>query len=127
VSASRGQVGVALIHVESGARLAIHGDQRFPMASVYKLPVALELLTQVSLGQLSLDRQIAIGASDIPRLLHAVATPSERWRHAHRGRASRADDHRERQHGRRCVDEGRRRTCSGGNGGCGRSDSTPST
>ena len=65
VAASRGEVGVALIHVESGARLAIHGDQRFPMASVYKVPIALELLTQVSLGQLSLDREISIGPSDI--------------------------------------------------------------
>jgi beta-lactamase class A len=65
VAASRGEVGVGLIHVESGARLAIHGDQPFPMASVYKVPIALELLTQVSLGQLSLDRQIVIGASDV--------------------------------------------------------------
>jgi beta-lactamase class A len=64
-AASRGEVGVGLIHVESGARLAIRGDQRFPMASVYKLTIALELLTQVSLGQLALDRQIAIGPSDI--------------------------------------------------------------
>jgi beta-lactamase class A len=65
VAASRGEVGVALIHIESGARLAIHGDQRFPMASVYKVPIALELLTQVSLGQISFDRQVSIGPSDI--------------------------------------------------------------
>ena len=65
VRASRGEVGVALIHVESGARLAIHGDQRYPMASVYKLPIALELLAQVSQGALALDRQVSIGPSDI--------------------------------------------------------------
>ena len=65
VRAARGEVGVSLIHVESGARVAIHGDQRFPMASVYKLPIALELLAQVSQGALTLDRQVPILASDI--------------------------------------------------------------
>jgi beta-lactamase class A len=63
--AARAQVGVALIHLESGARLSIHGDERFAMASVYKLPIALELLTQVNEGTLALDRQVTIGPSDI--------------------------------------------------------------
>src|SRR5712672_528811 len=38
-----GEVGVALVHVETGARISINGDRRFPMASVYKLPIAVEL------------------------------------------------------------------------------------
>lgn len=62
---ARADVGVALIHVESGALLAVRGDQRYPMASVYKLPIAVELLTQVAQGTLALDRQVAIGPSDI--------------------------------------------------------------
>ena len=65
VHAARAEVGVSLIHVESGARFAIHGNQLFPMASVYKLPIALELLAQISEGRLSLDRPVAIGPSDI--------------------------------------------------------------
>src|SRR5204862_4773298 len=65
VGASRGEVGVALIHVESGAHLSIHGDRPFPMASVYKLPIALELLRQIETGALSFDRQVVIGPSDI--------------------------------------------------------------
>jgi beta-lactamase class A len=65
VRASKGQVGVALIHVESGAQLDINGDRLFPMASVYKLPIALELLTQVSEGKLALDRDVWIAGSDI--------------------------------------------------------------
>src|SRR3954447_24926430 len=44
LSRARGQVGLSLIHIESGATLAVRGDQRFPMASVYKLPIAIELL-----------------------------------------------------------------------------------
>jgi beta-lactamase class A len=65
VQASKGQVGVALIHVESGAQFDINGDQRFPMASVYKLPIALELLTEVNQGVLTLDHQVWIAPSDI--------------------------------------------------------------
>src|SRR6478672_8205140 len=56
ISRSGGTIGVSLIHLESGATLSVHGGERFPMASVYKLPIAIELLAQVSAGTLSLDR-----------------------------------------------------------------------
>jgi beta-lactamase class A len=62
---ARAEVGVSLVHVESGARVSIQGGQPFPMASVYKLPIALELLTQVADGTLTLDRQVTLGPSDI--------------------------------------------------------------
>ncbi len=62
---SRGQVGLSLIHLETGATLAIRGDRRFPMASVYKLPIAIELLTRVAHGTLSLDRAVTLAPSDI--------------------------------------------------------------
>jgi len=65
ISRSRGTIGVSLIHVESGATLSVRGDERFPMASVYKLPIAIELLAQVAAGTLSLDRPIALAPSDI--------------------------------------------------------------
>src|SRR4051812_18105110 len=41
VTKARGEVGVGLVHVETGARLSVNGDRRFPMASVYKLPIAV--------------------------------------------------------------------------------------
>src|SRR5262249_47216627 len=65
VESARADVGVALIHLESGARLDVHGNWRFPMASVYKLPIAVELLSQISQGALTLDRPVTIGTSDI--------------------------------------------------------------
>jgi beta-lactamase class A len=65
VGRSRGKVGVALIHLESGRHITIRGDERFPMASVVKLPIAVELLKQVSEGKLTLDHQVWIGTSDI--------------------------------------------------------------
>ena len=38
---SRGRIGASLIHLESGATLDVRGDERFPMASVVKLPIAI--------------------------------------------------------------------------------------
>jgi beta-lactamase class A len=62
---SRGAVGFALIHLPSGRFIVIRGDERFPMASVVKLPIALELLTQVAAGTMSLDREVPLVTSDI--------------------------------------------------------------
>ena len=42
-----GTVGVAAIHVESGKRVSVHGGEPFPMASVFKFPIALAVLQQV--------------------------------------------------------------------------------
>src|SRR3989442_15291677 len=67
IQGSRGQVGVSLIHVEAGATLAIHGGQRFPKASVYKPPISLELLTQVSQGTLAMNHGVTVGPTDIRR------------------------------------------------------------
>jgi beta-lactamase class A len=63
--AARAEVGVSIIHVESGARVSLRGSQPFPMASVYKLPIALELLTQVAEGRITLDRDVPLRPSDI--------------------------------------------------------------
>ncbi len=65
VRSARAEVGLSLIHLESGARISIHGDRRFPMASVYKLPIAIELLSQIGEGTLTVERAVSIGASDI--------------------------------------------------------------
>jgi beta-lactamase class A len=66
VRAARGQVGVSLFHVESGARLfSFNGRQPFAMASVYKLPIAFELLTQIAKRRLTFDQAVTVGPSDI--------------------------------------------------------------
>lgn len=36
-STSGGRLGVAVIHLESGRRLAVLGDEAFPMASTFKV------------------------------------------------------------------------------------------
>lgn len=65
VDKARGRIGMALIHLESGAILDVRGNERFPMASVVKLPIAIEVLKQVAEGKLTLDRAVWLGPSDI--------------------------------------------------------------
>jgi beta-lactamase class A len=55
-----GDVGVAIRHVESDRGIAINGHKRYPLASVYKLPMLVELYRQAEQGTLSLDERIAI-------------------------------------------------------------------
>jgi len=63
---ARGEVGVSLFHVESGAQLfSFHGNEPFAMASVYKLPIAFELLAQIAEHRLTFDQAVTIGATDI--------------------------------------------------------------
>ena len=64
-SGSRGKIGLALIHLESGRHITIRGHERFPMASVVKLPIALALLKQVADRTSTLDRGVWLDASDI--------------------------------------------------------------
>ncbi|MCY3965400.1 MAG: class A beta-lactamase [Acidobacteria bacterium] len=62
--ASMGTVGVAAIHLESGRGVLLNADERFPMASTYKVPIAVEILAQVDAGKRSLDDLITMQTSD---------------------------------------------------------------
>jgi len=55
-----GQVGVAVKHLESGESLDINGDVYFPMASVFKISVLVEVLNQIKEGKLSLEDEVDI-------------------------------------------------------------------
>jgi beta-lactamase class A len=43
--------GVAALDLETGRRVALRGDERFPMGSVFKFPVALAFLHRVDAGE----------------------------------------------------------------------------
>jgi beta-lactamase class A len=62
---SAGVLGVSAIHVESGKRVVQNGQVSFPMASSYKIPIAIELLSKVDSGKYTLDQLIEIGKSDL--------------------------------------------------------------
>jgi beta-lactamase class A len=62
---SGGVVGATAIHIESGRRVSLNGIERFPMASSYKVPIAVQLLTRVDKGEIKLDQMIEIKQSDL--------------------------------------------------------------
>jgi beta-lactamase class A len=62
---ARGRVGAAVTVVETGEPLvALNADQRFPMQSVYKLPIAMVVLRQVDNGALTLGQKVRVLKSD---------------------------------------------------------------
>jgi beta-lactamase class A len=57
-------VGFAAIHVESGTVISINGERAFPMASVSKIPMALEYLRRVDEGTIDPQTGIVVPTSD---------------------------------------------------------------
>jgi beta-lactamase class A len=57
-------VGVAAVHVESGERIGVRENERFPMGSVNKVPIAIAFMRQVDAGRFSLSDEVTIDAAD---------------------------------------------------------------
>jgi beta-lactamase class A len=60
-----GVVGAAAIHVESGDRAALNPSEQFPMASTYKVPIAVQLLHRVDRGEIQLDEMVSLRPADL--------------------------------------------------------------
>jgi beta-lactamase class A len=60
-------VGYVAIDIESGRRISSNANEHFPMASVFKFPVALVVLQHVDTGELTLDDAITIQLSQFSR------------------------------------------------------------
>ncbi|MDH5803687.1 MAG: class A beta-lactamase [Gemmatimonadota bacterium] len=60
-----GRVGVAAIHLETGRSVYLNGDEPFPMASTYKVPIAVQLFSRIEAGEISLDTMIEIQPHDL--------------------------------------------------------------
>lgn len=60
-----GTVGVGVRHLGSGEELYVNGGRRYPMGSLFKVPLAVEVLSRVDQGTLSLDRTLPVQASDL--------------------------------------------------------------
>jgi beta-lactamase class A len=65
--AANGRVGVAVKLLESGESAELHGDEHFPMHSVYKLPIAMAVLQRVDRGELKLEQQVKVEPRDFVR------------------------------------------------------------
>jgi beta-lactamase class A len=57
---AQGRVGVAATLLETGVSVDLLGNDRFPMQSVYKFPIAMAVLHQVDQGKLKLEQLVRI-------------------------------------------------------------------
>jgi len=62
---TEGCVGVGAIHLESGQSFYYNKDVRYPMASTFKIPIAVKLLSLVEKGEIQLSDMIEIQKSDL--------------------------------------------------------------
>jgi len=62
---SGGVMGLAAVHLESGQSVYLNPGVSFPMASSYKVPIAVEMLTRVDRRERSLEEMIALSSADI--------------------------------------------------------------
>jgi beta-lactamase class A len=71
-----GKVGICIVHVESGRRVTVGGQQWLPLQSVFKLPLAVAVLRDVRGGQVSLDQMLTVRAED---RAPGVASNAKKW------------------------------------------------
>ena len=62
---ARGEVGVAIKHVESGTEVLVNAEKTYPMASTYKVPILVELFYQRAAGKLSLEDRVEVTPADV--------------------------------------------------------------
>lgn len=62
---ARGEVGVAIKHVESGTEVLLNADKTYPMASTYKVPILTEIFYQRAAGKLSLADRVEVTPADV--------------------------------------------------------------
>ena len=63
--ATDGILGVSATHIESGRTVSVRGAESFPMASAFKLPIAVQVMTLVDAGTLTLDKMVALAPQDL--------------------------------------------------------------
>ncbi|MGH9841545.1 MAG: serine hydrolase [Blastocatellia bacterium] len=60
VTAFSGTMGIAVRDISTGDELSINGDRAFPMASVYKVPIMVEVFRQIDAGKFSLTDRVQL-------------------------------------------------------------------
>jgi beta-lactamase class A len=68
---SGGRLGIFAQIVESGEHGGLNDTERFPMQSVYKLPIAMVILDQVDRRSLTLNEKVSLSASDMVPDIHS--------------------------------------------------------
>jgi beta-lactamase class A len=62
---AEGDVGVSVIHVETGSEAAFGAERQLPLYSVFKLPLAVAVLREVEAGRLRLDQEVRVTPEEI--------------------------------------------------------------
>jgi beta-lactamase class A len=63
--ATDGVLGVSATHIETGRSVSVRGAESFPMASAFKVPVAVQIITMVEAGDFTLDKMITLTPQDL--------------------------------------------------------------
>ena len=67
------RAGVSVWHIESDTRLDVNGDEPFPMASVFKIPILAVACQHYSLGKFDLDDRVRL--EDVDKSLGSGILP----------------------------------------------------
>jgi beta-lactamase class A len=59
-----GRAGIYVIHLDSGLTAGVDADTPYGMASTFKVPILVELMTRVDAGELSLDDMVPLLPND---------------------------------------------------------------
>jgi len=73
-----GRLGVCVYDLTHGERIAVRGDEAFPLASVAKLAVGLAAFRRADQGRLNLNDRIVVTAADLRRGTSGIATAHPR-------------------------------------------------
>jgi beta-lactamase class A len=63
-STTKGRVGVSAVTLETGNSVSLNPHDRFPMQSVYKLPISMSVMKEVEAGKLKLDQKVPVTKND---------------------------------------------------------------
>ena len=74
--ATDGTVGAAALDLAAGRLASLNGEERFPLASVCKVPIAMNILPLVDEGKFALNQEIEVPPRDVWAGVSNIAT---RW------------------------------------------------
>ena len=66
-AAANGRVGVKAVLFETGETVSLNKSERFPMQSVYKLPIAMAVLRLVESGKIKLEQTVRVEPQEFVR------------------------------------------------------------
>lgn len=64
---AKGKVGIAAVMLDTGEAAFYNADEKFPMQSVYKLPISMAMLDHTRQGNFGLDEKVAVTKDDMVR------------------------------------------------------------